>query len=136
MDTRDPAAGDTTVRTGVPVPAAGRPAKTILEYAGRLASGDEAFSVAVMRSPAGWTEPTQVPDFRELTLVCEGRVLAHLHDRSIEVPAGHAIDVAPGTPVRYETPEPAVYVALCLPAFSPELAHRADTGPEAPAASP
>jgi hypothetical protein len=50
--------------------------------------------------------------------------------------AGQAIDVAPGVPVRYETPEPAVYVALCSPAFSPELAHRADTGPEAAVATP
>jgi hypothetical protein len=89
-----------------------------------------------MRSPAGWTEPTQIDDFRELTLVCEGRHLAHLQDRSIEAPAGHAIDVAPRVPVRYETPEPAVYVALCLPAFSSELAHRADIGSEAAVASP
>jgi mannose-6-phosphate isomerase-like protein (cupin superfamily) len=106
--------------------AAGDPPKTILEYAGRLASGDEAFSLAVMHSPAGWTEPTQVPEFRELTAVLEGHVVAHLPERSIEVSAGESIDVAPGVPVRYETPEAAVYVAVCMPAFSPELAHRAD----------
>lgn len=131
MDTNDHGVRGATVRPGVILHAAGSPPKTICEYAGRLASEDEAFSVAVMRSPAGWTEPTQVPEFRELTAVLEGRVVAHLQDGSIEARAGESIDVAPGVPVRYETPEPAVYVAVCSPAFSPELVHRGGLTDEA-----
>jgi mannose-6-phosphate isomerase-like protein (cupin superfamily) len=127
MDASEPEARDATVRPGVTLEAAGEPPKTICEYAGRVASGDVGFSVAVMHSPAGWTEPMQVPEFRELSMVLEGRLVAHLPDRSIEVGAGESIDVAPGVPVRYETPEPAVYVAVCTPAFAVELAHRQHT---------
>ena len=124
MDANEHRTRGVTVRQGVTLHAAGSPPKPICEYVGRLASGDEALSVAVMRSPAGWTEPTQVPEFRELTAVLEGRVVVHLRDESIEVRAGESIDVTPGVPVRYETPEPARYVAVCTPAFAPELAHR------------
>ncbi len=125
MDTSEPGAGSVTVRPAVTLRAAGQPPKTIQEYVGRLASGDETVSVAVMHSPAGWTEPTQVPEFRERTVVLQGRLMAHLQDRSIEVQAGESIDVPAGVPVCYETPEPTVYVAVCTPAFSVELAHRA-----------
>jgi mannose-6-phosphate isomerase-like protein (cupin superfamily) len=118
-----------TVRAGVTMQAAGNPPKSICEYAGRLSTGDEDFSVALMRSPAGWTEPTQAPEFREITAVIEGHVLVHLPGRSIEVRAGESIDVAPGEPVRYETPEPAVYVAVCVPAFSAALVHREEATP-------
>jgi mannose-6-phosphate isomerase-like protein (cupin superfamily) len=127
MDANEHDVRGVTIRPGVILHAAGSPPKTICEYAGRLASDDQTFSVAVMRSPAGWTEPPQVPEFRELTAVLEGRVVAHLREGSIEARAGESIDVAPGVSVRYETPEPAVYVAVCQPAFSPELAQRAGT---------
>jgi mannose-6-phosphate isomerase-like protein (cupin superfamily) len=128
MDASQSEGSEATVRPGVTLDAAGRPPKRICEFAGRLSSGDADLSIAVMRSPAGWTEPTQVPEFREITAVLEGHLVVHLRDRSIEVGAGESVDVAPGVPVRYETPGPAVYVAVCTPAFSPELVHRADNG--------
>ena len=129
MDANEIGAGAATVRPGVSLQAAGSPPKTIREYAGRLASDDQELSVAVMHSPAGWTEPTQVPEFRELTVVLEGTLLVQLPERSVEVRAGESIDVAPGVPVRYATPEGAVYVAVCTPAFSPNLVHREEPTP-------
>ena len=42
----------------------------------------------------------------------------------LEVPAGEAVLVRAGEWVRYSTPQGAEYVAVCLPAFSPDTVHR------------
>jgi mannose-6-phosphate isomerase-like protein (cupin superfamily) len=79
-----------------------------------------------MTSPQGWIEPGQRPDFEEITVVLDGMVRVEHEDGAIEVKAGQAIISEPGEWVRYSTPEPegASYVAICLPAFSPDKAHR------------
>lgn len=108
------------------VEAAGAPPKRIDEYVGRVNSGDDHVSVAHMRSPAGWTEPGQRPEFEEITLVLKGTLTVEHEDGVVEVTAGQAVVVRPGEWVRYSTPGPAgaEYVAVCLPAFSLDAAHR------------
>ncbi len=108
------------------VEAAGRPPKRIDEFVGRVNSGHDHVSVAHMRSPGGWSEPGQRPDFEEITLVLKGLLKVEHEDGVMEVTAGQAVVVRPGEWVRYSTPEPAgaEYVAVCLPAFSLEAAHR------------
>ena len=108
----------------VQVVAAGEPPKTIQEYVGRVASGDDAVSIAVMGSPPGWTEPAQTPEFDEHTIVLAGTLVVHHGDESTEVTAGHAISIKAGVRVRYATPDGAQYVSICLPAFALHLAHR------------
>jgi mannose-6-phosphate isomerase-like protein (cupin superfamily) len=106
--------------------AAGTPPKTISEFIGRLASGTEDVSIAVMQSPAGWGEPGQRPDFDEYTLVLEGEMLVETEEGSISVCAGQASRAPAGQWVRYSTPKPggARYVAVCVPAFSPGAVNR------------
>jgi mannose-6-phosphate isomerase-like protein (cupin superfamily) len=108
------------------VEAAGHPPKRIEEYVGRVNSGDDHVSVAHMRSPGGWIEPGQRPEFEEITLVLRGAVRVEHEDGVLEVTTGQAVLVRPGEWVRYSTPDPAgaEYVAVCLPAFSLEAAHR------------
>ena len=108
------------------VEAAGRPPKRIDEYVGRVNSGDDHVSVAHMRSPSGWEEPGQRPDFEEITLVLKGALEVEHEDGILKVSAGQAVVVRPGEWVRYSTPgkEGAEYVAICLPAFSLDAAHR------------
>lgn len=108
------------------VEAAGRPPKRIDEYVGRVNSEDDHVSVAHMRSPSGWIEPGQRPEFEEITLVLKGRLKVEHEEGVLEVRAGQAVVVRPGEWVRYSTPgsEGAEYVAVCLPAFSLEAAHR------------
>jgi mannose-6-phosphate isomerase-like protein (cupin superfamily) len=106
------------------VEAAGTKPKLIDEYVGRVNSGEDRVSVAHMRSPAGWLEPGQRPDFDEYTVVLEGTVRVEHDGGAIDVPAGQAVLVRAGEWVRYSTPEGASYVAVCLPAFSPETVHR------------
>jgi quercetin dioxygenase-like cupin family protein len=110
------------------VPAAGDPPKTISEFVGRVNTGTSTVSVAVMASPQGWVEPGQTPAFDEFTLVLEGELLVESGDgEPLVVRAGQAVHTAPGEWVRYSTPNAATrYVAVCLPAFSPEAAHRDD----------
>ena len=104
----------------VPVPGG----KVIDEYVGRQ-HGTEAVSVAVMKAPAGWDEPAQTPDFDEVTVVLAGLVVVEHDGGRLEVPAGQAVLTAAGERVRYSVgPDGAEYVAVCLPAFAPELAHR------------
>lgn len=112
------------------VEAAGTKAKRIEEYAGRVNSGHESVSVARMKSPSGWQEPGQRPEFEELTMVLAGMLRVEHGDGSFEVRAGQAVVTAPGEWVRYSTPEPegAEYVAVCLPAFSPDTVHRDEEG--------
>lgn len=108
--------------------AAGEPPKTISEFVGRLATGTADVSVAIMESPCGWSEPGQRPDFDEYTIVIEGEVLVETRDGSITVSAGQASRAPAGQWVRYSTPKDggARYVAVCVPAFSPEAVNRDD----------
>jgi len=102
------------------ISAHGTPPKRISEFVGLASTGEDDLSLALMRSPAGWTEPAQVTRFAETTVVIEGSVVLHLEGReAVTIAAGEAVTVPPGVTVRYETPDPAVYVSLCRPAFSP-----------------
>ena len=116
------------VNTAVQVVAAGEPPKTIIEYVGRVATGDERVSVAHMRSPSGWIEPAQTPDFEEYTVVLSGTLVLHHDGGSTSVSAGQSVRVPAGMTVQYATPGPdgAEYVSVCVPAFSLEGAHRAE----------
>ena len=107
------------------VQAAGTPPKRIEEYAGRVNSGHASVSVARMVSPQGWREPGQRPAFEEITVVLKGTLRVDHEGGVIDVHAGQAVVAAPGEWVRYSTPESsAEYVAICLPAFSLDSAHR------------
>jgi len=112
------------------IAAAGNKPKRIQEFVGRVNSGDESVSVARMRSPEGWVEPGQAPEFREITVVLSGLVRLETRDGALDVAAGQAVVTEPGEWVRYSTPGPggAEYVAICLPAFSPDLVHRDPDG--------
>src|SRR5712671_5874273 len=98
--------------------------KIIDEYIGRVNSGDTQASVAHMRSPAGWSEPGQRPDFDEYTVVLTGKMRVEHEGGVIEVQTGQAIIAHKGEWVRCSTPEGAEYVAICVPAFSPDTVHR------------
>ncbi len=108
------------------IASAGTRPKTIEEYVGRVNTGESALSIARMRSPQGWEEPAQAPDFDEYTIVLSGLLLVEHEGGQLEVRAGEAVHTRPGEWVRYRTPEPggAEYVAVCLPAFSPDTVHR------------
>jgi quercetin dioxygenase-like cupin family protein len=112
------------VDTPVRVEAAGEPPKLIEEFAGRASNSEERVSVARMRSPAGWSEPGQRPDFDEYTVVLSGALCVESEAGEQEVSAGQAVLVRSGEWVRYSTPQGAEYIAVCLPAFSPETVHR------------
>ena len=106
------------------IEAAGNKPKSIDEFIGRVNSRDGEISLALMHSPAGWQEPGQQPEFDEYTLVLEGLVRVEHEAGSIDVRAGQAVVARAGEWVRYSTPDGARYVAICLPAFSPETVHR------------
>ena len=108
----------------VRVEAAGEPPKLIDEFAGRASNSEERVSVARMRSPAGWSEPGQRPEFDEYTVVLAGSLHVEHEGGALDVGAGQAVMTHAGEWVRYSTPEGAEYVAVCLPAFSPETVHR------------
>ncbi len=108
------------------IEAAGNKPKLIDEYVGRVTTGTANVSVAHMRSPSGWREPGQRPEFDEITVVLRGTLQVEHDSGVLEVGAGQAVWTRPGEWVRYGTPGPegAEYVAICLPAFSPETVHR------------
>ena len=106
------------------VDAAGTQPKLIDEFVGGVNTGDERISVARMRSPAGWEEPGQKPEFDECTVVLDGTLRVEHDGGTLEVRAGQAVLARAGEWVRYSTPEGAEYVAVCLPAFSPATVHR------------
>ena len=108
------------------IKAAGHKHKEIAEYVGHLNSATESVSIAHMRSPAGWREPGQIPEFDEYTVVLRGVLCVETRTGTIDVKAGQAIIARSGDWVRYSTPEPkgAEYVAVCMPAFSSELVRR------------
>jgi len=114
------------IEAPVVIAAAGNKPKRIEEFVGRVATESAEISVARMVSPEGWQEPGQRPQFEEITIVLRGLVRVEHEGGVMEVRGGQALLAMPGEWVRYSTPEPggAEYVAVCLPAFSPENVHR------------
>lgn len=116
--------------TLIPAPtritAAGNKPKLIDEYVGRVNTKQGELSVAHMRSPGGWLEPGQTPEFREITVVIKGLLRVEYEGGHLDVRAGQAVVTEPREWVRYSTPESegAEYIAICLPAFSPDTVHR------------
>lgn len=110
------------------IEAAGNLPKIIDEYVGRVNTGTEAVSIARMKSPPGWVEPGQTPRFDEYTVVLHGRLRVETRENTLEIDAGQAVIAPAGQWVRYSTPgdDGAEYVAVCLPAFSPETVNRDD----------
>jgi quercetin dioxygenase-like cupin family protein len=106
--------------TTIPVPGN----KRIDEHVGRVNTGTNAVSIALMRSPAGWSEPGQRPEFDEYTVVLSGFLRVEHEGGEILVRAGQSIHCAPGEWVRYSSPEACEYIAVCLPAFHPDTVHR------------
>ena len=106
--------------TIIPVPGG----KVIQEHVGRVNTGTAAVSIAHMKSPAGWSEPGQRPEFDEYTTVLSGFMRVEDNNGHTDVHAGQSIHCAPGEWIRYSTPEGCEYMAVCLPAFHPDTVHR------------
>jgi len=108
------------------IQAAGNKPKIIEEFIGRVNTQTETVSVARMRSPSGWFEPGQVPEFDEYTLVLRGTLHVKTQQKEFHVRAGEAVIAHRGEWVQYSSPDPdgAEYIAVCVPAFSPETVHR------------
>ena len=108
------------------IQAEGQPPKIIEEFFRSVNSGTSALSIARMVSPSGWSEPAQTPSFDEFTVVLRGRLQVETRDAVHQVSAGQAIWASSGEWIRYSTPDPegAEYIAVCMPAFSPETVHR------------
>jgi ethanolamine utilization protein EutQ len=108
------------------IESAGTKKKIIEEYAGRVNTNTAAISIAHMRSPEGWDEPGQTPEFDEYTIVLRGTLRVQHKDAELEVAAGQGIITHRGEWIRYSTPSPggAEYIAICLPAFAPDTVHR------------
>ena len=116
----------TLISTPTRIAAAGNKPKIIEEFFGRVNSPESRLSIAHMRSPSGWTEPGQTPEFDEFTLVLKGALRVTHKSGSLDMPAGQAVIAHAGEWVQYSTPHPdgAEYIAVCLPAFSRETVHR------------
>lgn len=116
----------TLIEQPTKIEAAGTPPKSIEEFIGRVNSGTGELSIARMKSPQGWQEPGQTPEFEEFTVVLKGCLQVETKEGTHQVQAGQAIITHAGEWVRYSTPgeEGAEYVAVCLPAFSPDTVHR------------
>ena len=116
----------TFIPTPTRIQAAGNKPKVIEEFIGRINSKTSAVSIARMKSPTGWTEPGQTPEFDEYTVVLRGSLRVTTKNGDTNVAAGQAIIVHRGEWVQYSTPGPegAEYIAVCLPAFSPDTVHR------------
>jgi mannose-6-phosphate isomerase-like protein (cupin superfamily) len=114
------------IKSATIVQAAGAPPKQIEEFVGRVNSKTNAVSIARMRSPSGWKEPGQIGQFDEYTIVLKGSLHLRLLDGEMDVSEGQAVMVTAGEWVQYSTPSPegAEYIAVCLPAFSPEIVKR------------
>jgi mannose-6-phosphate isomerase-like protein (cupin superfamily) len=108
------------------IEAAGNKPKIIEEYIGRVNSRTDELSIARMKSPSGWIEPGQKPEFNEYTVVLKGMLRVMTKEETIDIYEGEAVIIPAGEWVRYSTPssEGAEYIAVCLPAFSPEIVHR------------
>lgn len=108
------------------IKAVGSEPKVIEEYIGRMTSDSTDLSIARMKSPGGWVEPGQTPEFDEYTVVLRGMLRVASKNETVDVHAGQAVIARRGEWVQYSTPESegAEYIAVCLPAFSPEVVHR------------
>ena len=108
------------------IKSAGNKPKIIEEYIGRVNSGTDHLSIARMKSPEGWTEPGQQPEFNEYTVVLRGMLRVRTKGEVIDVKSGEAVILSRGEWVQYSTPGPegAEYIAVCMPAFSPDTVHR------------
>jgi mannose-6-phosphate isomerase-like protein (cupin superfamily) len=108
------------------IASAGNIPKIIEEFVGRVNTAEDALSIARMRSPQGWEEPAQTPEFDEYTVVLAGLLVVEHEGGSLEIRAGEAVHARPGEWVRYSSPQPggAEYLAVCVPAFSPGTVHR------------
>ena len=116
----------TLIKAPTRIEAEGQPPKTIEEFVGRVNSKTECVSIARMISPSGWREPGQTPDFDEFTVVLRGELQVETRGGVHRVAAGQGIIARRGEWVRYSTPSPqgAEYIAVCIPAFSPDTVHR------------
>ena len=114
------------------IQAAGSKPKIIEEFIGRVNSKNEAVSIARMQSPPGWVEPGQTPEFDEYTVVLKGMLRVAGTAETVDVRAGEAVIAQRGEWIQYSTPgeEGAEYIAVCLPAFSPDTVHRDDDDPQ------
>jgi mannose-6-phosphate isomerase-like protein (cupin superfamily) len=110
------------------IAAAGQVPKLIDEYVGRVSTGQDGLSIAHMRSPSGWVEPGQRPEFDEFTVVLHGALSVESEEGQITVGAGQGVHARAGEWVRYSTPgeEGADYISVCVPAFTPGTVHRDD----------
>jgi quercetin dioxygenase-like cupin family protein len=118
----------TVIRKASVIKAAGNKEKIIKEYIGKVNTGTSELSLALMKSPEGWEEPGQSPEFEEYTLVLRGRLVVKTSNEEIILNEGEAIVTKKGEWVKYLTPFEggAEYIAVCLPAFSPATVHRDD----------
>ncbi len=115
-----------TSPSSIPVPGG----KVIAEYVGRVNTGETAVSIAHMTAPPGWGEPPQTPQFDEYTVVLAGSVVVEHDGGRLVVTAGEAVVTRAGERIRFSTGDAgAEYVAVCLPAFAPDLAHREEEPP-------
>jgi len=116
----------TLINQPVRIQSAGNKPKSIEEYIGRVNSRTDVASVARMRSPSGWVEPGQTPEFDEFTIVLKGTLRVEHRHGVLDVAAGQAVIAHKGEWVRYSTPgeEGAEYIAICVPAFSPDTVRR------------
>jgi mannose-6-phosphate isomerase-like protein (cupin superfamily) len=114
------------IETPTLIKAAGNVPKQIEEFFGRVTSATQEVSIARMKSPAGWEEPGQCPDFNEYSVVLRGTLKVKTRQKEIDLKEGQAILVGKGEWVKYSTPYEggAEYIAVCLPAFSPESVNR------------
>jgi mannose-6-phosphate isomerase-like protein (cupin superfamily) len=114
----------TLIKQPTVVQAAGNKPKQIEEFIGRVNSNTAAVSIARMKSPPGWVEPGQTPQFDEYSIVLSGTLRVATREETFDVAAGQAVITPAGQWVQYSTPEGAEYIAVCLPAFSPETVRR------------
>ena len=116
----------TIIKTPTKIESAGNKPKIINEFIGRVNSSTEGISIAKMQSPSGWQEPGQTPEFDEYTVVLKGMLRVETKDNTFDIHVGEAIITHKGEWIKYSTPndEGAEYIAVCLPAFSPDTVHR------------
>ncbi len=116
------------INTPTRIKSAGNKEKIIEEFIGLINSGTSSISIARMQSPAGWTEPPQTPEFNEYTLVLKGSLHARVRDKHFIINADEVFIAEAGETVQYSTPDKhgAEYIAVCLPAFSPDTVNRRD----------
>lgn len=116
----------TKIKSPTIIEAAGNKPKIIQEFIGRVNTRTDNVSIAHMKSPSGWIEPAQTPEFDEYTLVLKGMLRIETNEETLDIAAGEAVIAHKNEWVRYSTPGPegAEYIAVCLPAFSPDTVHR------------